>query len=251
MGKVLDDIRFQVQQEQKKLFTLLIDPDDLLDDNHAIDMAKKAEACGVDMLFFGGSLVSSSNAEHFLKLIQGTTDIPVILFPASPAHLVSGARAALFLSLISGRNPEYLIGHHVTAAPMLKNLGIEPVPTGYLLIGDTISTTAQYISHTLPIPSAKPDIAVATAMAGEMLGMQLIYMDAGSGAEKPVSEAMIRQVKAAINVPLIVGGGIRTAQAVQSGFDAGADIVVVGNAAFENEDLLQEISHIKKSAEIR
>jgi putative glycerol-1-phosphate prenyltransferase len=241
MAKILDSI-YQARAEGKKLLTLLIDPDSLQHADHVIDVIRKAEAASVDFIFFGGSLITKTEEFDSLKMIKEITSIPVILFPSSPAQIRSEADAILFLSLLSGRNPEYLIGHHVAAAPILKDSSLEILPTGYLLIGCGRPTTAEYVSGTQPIPYHKPGIAAATAMAGEMLGLKLIYLDGGSGADKAVSLEMISEVRKSTNLPLIVGGGIRSGEAARKAFEAGADMIVVGNGAEENPDLIRELS---------
>jgi putative glycerol-1-phosphate prenyltransferase len=168
----------------------------------------------------------------------------VVLFPGDNLQINSHADAILFLSLISGRNPDLLIGKHVISAPILKDSGIEVVSTGYMLIDGGTPTSVSYMSNTTPIPANKRDIAVCTAMAGEMLGLKLIFMDAGSGALNPVGENMISAVKKSIDIPLIVGGGIRSAEKAKAAFEAGADVVVVGNAIESNKDLIREIAQI-------
>jgi phosphoglycerol geranylgeranyltransferase len=246
LHNILNHITNQSLVEKKKLLALLIDPDDLVDDNHAIDLVHSAIENQVDYLFFGGSLIFSDKSSHYLKLIKGASSIPVIIFPANAAHLIPGADAVLFLSLISGRNPELLIGNHVIAAPVIKNLNLECLPTGYLLVGENSGTTAQYMSNTQPIPYNKPDIAAATALAGQYLGLQLIYMDAGSGAIQSISPEMTAMVKKTIDVPLVIGGGIKTVSTAEKLYQAGADMLVIGNGAFENGLLIQEIANLKK-----
>jgi putative glycerol-1-phosphate prenyltransferase len=157
-------------------------------------------------------------------------------------QLEPSADAILFLSLISGRNPELLIGQHVLAAPIIRNTKLEVVPTGYMLINSGKITSAAYISNTTPLPEDKYSLAACTAMAGEMLGLQTIYMDAGSGAEREISQKMIASVRKAVSVPLIVGGGINTAQKAHNALEAGADMIVIGNALEKNPELLIEIS---------
>ncbi|TAG57186.1 MAG: geranylgeranylglyceryl/heptaprenylglyceryl phosphate synthase, partial [Runella slithyformis] len=162
--------------------------------------------------------------------------------PGSSLHIEPTADAILLLSLISGRNPELLIGQHVIAAPILKRSGLEVLPTGYMLVESGRSTTVSYISNTTPIPHDKPSVAACTAMAGEMLGLQLMYLDAGSGAQKPVSAAMIAAVRQAVDTPIVVGGGINSIDKAYAALEAGADVIVVGNGIEENPDLLPEIA---------
>ncbi len=223
-----------------KKLSLLIDPDkfDKAKLLYQIDIANKSN---VDFIFLGGSLITNNGLELSINLIKENTDIPVVLFPGDGTHIHKDADAILFLSLISGRNSDFLIGNQVHTATKIREMSLESIPTGYMLIESGKLTAAQYMSNTIPIPHGKSDIAVATAVAGEMLGLKTIYMDAGSGADMPISSSMISKVKAAIDVPLIIGGGIRDAKTAKRIADAGADIIVVGNAAEDNPDIILEI----------
>ncbi len=225
----------------KKSFSVLIDPDKV--DIAGIDqLVQIATTSKVDYFFVGGSLVISNHLDECIRQIKSNCDIPVILFPGSPSQVSRYADALLYLSLISGRNPELLIGQHVISAPFVKKSGLEIIPTGYMVIDGGAPTTVSYISNASPIPSDKNEIAMCTAMAGEMLGMKLIYMDAGSGAKKPIEEAMIAKVASHIEVPLIVGGGITNAEKAYINCKAGADIIVVGNAIEKDLSLIKDIS---------
>lgn len=226
---------------QKKGFAVLIDPDKLEEQAllKTIEIAKNA---GVDFFFVGGSLVVTDTLDTVVTTLKKHCDIPVILFPGSPDQITPKADALLYLSLISGRNPELLIGQHVISAPFIRQSGLEVMPVGYMLIDGGTPTTVSYISNTHPIPSNKNDIAACTAMAGEMLGLKLIYMDAGSGAQKSIPTAMISQVAKYIQIPLIVGGGITTAEKAKENCSAGADIIVVGNAVEKDPALISEIA---------
>jgi putative glycerol-1-phosphate prenyltransferase len=175
-------------------------------------------------------------------MLKENAGLPVILFPGSSVHIDPSADAILFLSLISGRNPELLIGQHVVAAPVLKNNRLEVLPTGYMLINSGKTSSVAYMSNTTPIPEDKYSLAACTAMAGEMLGLKLIYLDAGSGAEREISARMINAVRKAVDVPLIVGGGLDTPQKAQNALQAGADILVIGNSLEKDPDLLIGIS---------
>ena len=197
---------------------------------------------GVDYFFIGGSLIVNNMLDQCLEDIKKTCDIPMILFPGNSFQLSYRADAVLFLSLISGRNAELLIGNHVLAAPYLKLSPLEILPTGYMLINGGRPTTVSYISNTTPIPAEKDDIALCTAVAGEMLGLKLIFMDAGSGAHTPVSTSMIESVSSAIQVPLIVGGGIRTPEKALANVQAGADVIVVGYAIEKDPILVKEMA---------
>ncbi len=225
----------------EKKFAVLIDPDKLklnsIDD--IVDMASKAK---VDYFYIGGSLIVNNMLDEVITEIKKKSQIPTILFPGNSYQLSYKADGILFLSLISGRNAELLIGNHVISAPYLKISGLEVISTGYMLIDGGISTTVQYISNTTPIPNTKYDIALSTALAGEMLGMKQIFMDAGSGAQYCVPEKMIEMVSSAVEVPLIVGGGIRSGEQAKKMVDAGADVIVVGNAIEKNPSLIFEIS---------
>jgi putative glycerol-1-phosphate prenyltransferase len=245
MEKIFDSI-VQAKAEGRKLLALLIDPDSIDHSDRLMDLLRKAENNSVDYIFFGGSLITRSDDIDALKMIKEISKIPVVLFPSSPAQIRDEADAILFLSLLSGRNPEFLIGHHVIAAPHLKKTRLEILPTGYLLVGCGRPTTAEYVSNTHPIPYHKPGIAAATAMAGEMLGLKLTYLDGGSGADKPVSAEMISEVRRAVGTPLLVGGGIRTPEAAAQAYEAGADMIVIGNGAEDNPDLISELRMVKE-----
>lgn len=231
----------KAKEKGQKKFVVLIDPDKLEHQNidQLINLANTAQ---VDSFFVGGSLMVSDILDHTISTIKEQCNIPVVLFPGSSLQLSYQADALLFLSLISGRNPELLIGKHVETAPFLKISPLEILSTGYMLIDGGVPTSVSYMSNTYPIPATKDDIAVCTAVAGELLGMKLIYMDAGSGAEKPISRSMIQRVSQAIEIPLIIGGGIRTAQKVLENVQAGADIIVVGNAVEKDPNLIIEMA---------
>jgi len=224
----------------KKLAVLLIDPDkhDEGSLKRTVDIANKA---GISFFLIGGSIISKSINDKIVTIKQ-CSKLPVFLFPGNLLQLCDQADGILFLSLISGRNPEFLIGNQVLAAPFLKNSQMEVIPTGYILIGTGQSTAVEYMSNTSPIPSNKPEIAVATALAGEMLGHKLIYLEGGSGADHIVNTQLIREVKQNITVPLVVGGGIRTPKQANEIFEAGADIIVIGNVAEEDPLAMFEIA---------
>lgn len=231
----------EAKSAKKSKFAVLIDPDKMSKNNMELTI-KTAIDAKVDFFFLGGSLVVNDNLDTWLKMIHQQSEIPSVLFPGSSLQLSLKADALLFLSLISGRNPELLIGKHVQVAPFLKMSQLDIIPTGYVLIDGGVQTTVQYISNTSPIPANKNDIAVCTAMAGEMLGLKTIYMDAGSGAINPISPSMIHDVSQSINIPLIVGGGIRNAEHATLAAQSGADVVVVGNAIEKSTQLIVEIS---------
>ncbi len=224
---------------KRKGFIWLIDPDKY-NGSQIASQSVIATTGRVDLIFTGGSLVFSP-VDSLITRIKSLTDIPVVLFPGSPLQLSNLADGILLLSLISGRNPDYLIGNHVISAPFLRESGVEIIPTGYLLVDGGRETSVSYISNSRPIPADKPDIAVATALAGEMLGLKVIYMDAGSGALNRISPAMIEAVASVISVPLIIGGGLRNPSDVRDAYAAGADAVVVGNAAEEESFSLEKM----------
>jgi geranylgeranylglyceryl phosphate synthase family protein len=224
----------------KKGFAVLLDPDKL--DPQSLDERIAAiKDSSVDYIFVGGSLISTDNMDMVLSKLSELSHIPKILFPGNSLHVHPKADGILLLSLISGRNAEFLIGQHVIAAPMLKRSGLDILPTGYILVDGGRPTTVSYISNTTPVPSDKPDVAAATALAGEMLGLKYIYLDSGSGALFPVREEMIRMVKNTVEIPVIVGGGMRTKEDIHKALSGGADIVVVGNAIEKNPDFLREV----------
>ena len=232
----------------RKGFAVLVDPDKLNPEKCAALMSRIKPA-HPDFIFIGGSLMTRDNLSSIVSIIKEMSDIPVIIFPGNPTQIEKKADGILFLSLISGRNPDFLIGSHVIAAPLLKDSGLEIIPTGYLLIESGIVTTANYMSGTLPIPAEKPEIAACTALAGQYLGLQVIYMDGGSGAQKTISSEMINLVAKTVDIPLIIGGGIRSVENAKRIFQAGADLIVVGNAAEnpENGDFLLQISTLASS----
>jgi phosphoglycerol geranylgeranyltransferase len=231
----------------RKAFAVLIDPDKVNDGNMPglIDLAVRAR---VDYFLVGGSLVISNYLDDCLQLIRRSCSIPTILFPGSPSQVSPYADALLYLSLISGRNPELLIGQHVISAPFVRKSGLEIISTGYMVVDGGAPTTVSYISNASPLPADKNEIAMCTAMAGEMLGMKLIYMDAGSGARKPITESMIHQVAKSIDAPLIIGGGITDPEKAYLNCRAGADVIVVGNAIEKDPSLILEMAAAVHSA---
>ncbi len=234
----------------RKSFAVLIDPDKV-NEQKITELSGLTAEANVEYLLVGGSLVISNHLDEVVKQIKRQCSIPVILFPGTPSQVSRYADALLYLSLISGRNPELLIGQHVISAPFVKQSGLEIISTGYMVIDGGAPTTVSYISNATPIPSNKNEIAMCTAMAGEMLGMKLIYMDAGSGAERPITEAMIAGVADAIEIPLVVGGGITDPEKAYLNCKAGADVIVVGNAIEKDLSLIKEISATVHSVPVR
>lgn len=228
-----------------KKIAVLLDPDKLKL-RHMESIIEKSIRNRIDYFFIGGSLIVIDMLDQLLQSIRNKCEIPMILFPGNSFQLSYKADALLLLSLISGRNPELLIGKHVMVAPYLKISPLEIIPTGYILIDGGKVSSVQYISNTAPIPADKNDIAACTALAGEMLGLKLIYLDAGSGANNPISSELISTVSAQIQVPLIVGGGIKDPAKIIENFKSGADLVVIGNAVEKNPNFIDEIGQIER-----
>ncbi|MBJ11066.1 MAG: geranylgeranylglyceryl/heptaprenylglyceryl phosphate synthase [Flavobacteriales bacterium] len=226
----------------KKLFAILIDPDKQ-SKKELKQIVEKAKSAKVDLFFVGGSLLTNDSLDSCLKTLKSESDIPVILFPGNAMQVNDKADAILFLSLISGRNAEMLIGKQVITAPILKQSSLEVLPTGYILIDSGKPTTVSYMSNTTPIPHEKNAVAACTAMAGEMLGLKCIFMDGGSGALNPISEKMIANVRQSVDTPLIIGGGINSGKKAAANCEAGADVIVVGNAIEKDENLIEEIAN--------
>ena len=230
------------RKANKKSFALLIDPDKQ-NKNQLLSIIKKANDAKTDYFFVGGSLLTNDSLDLCLNTLKENSTIPIVLFPGNAMQVNDKADGILFLSLISGRNAEMLIGKQVITAPILKQSSLEVLPTGYILIDSGKPTTVSYMSNTTPIPANKNTVAACTAMAGEMLGLKLIFMDGGSGAKSPISEAMIKEVRKSISVPLIIGGGINSGKKAIANCKAGADIIVVGNAIEKNKSLITEIAN--------
>jgi len=237
------------KQHGHKSFAVLIDPDKV--DNAKIEqLVRLALEAKVDYLFVGGSLLISNHLDECVSQIKAICDLPIVLFPGSSSQVSKYADALLYLSLISGRNAELLIGQHVVSAPFVRSSGLEIMPTGYMVIDGGAPTTVSYISNATPIPSDKNEIALCTAMAGEMLGMKLIYMDSGSGAKRPITESMIEMVARHIEIPLLVGGGINTPEKAYLNCKAGADVIVVGNAIEKDSSIIKEMAAAVHSAPV-
>jgi putative glycerol-1-phosphate prenyltransferase len=222
----------EAKSNGQKLLAVLLDPDKIVLENidHLIDKINQSPATHV---FVGGSIVQNAILEELISELKQKTSLPVILFPGDPSQISPQADAILFLSLLSGRNPDYLIEYQVQAAPILKKTNLEVISTGYILIESGNETAVARVSKTKPLSRENLDLVLATAQAGEMLGNQLIYLEAGSGAKQSVPTEMIEMVSQNIEIPVIVGGGIVDLQGIQKAYKAGADLVVIGTA-FEN-----------------
>ncbi|GAB4134974.1 MAG: geranylgeranylglyceryl/heptaprenylglyceryl phosphate synthase [Ignavibacteriales bacterium] len=251
--KVYEQIQNTIIKKGAAYF-ILIDPDKTFGERleKFIDECVKAD---VDGFLIGGSLMLNPNLSTEIEIIKKRCSLPVIIFPGSVSQLSPNADALLYISLISGRNADQIIGKHILAAPMIKKTGIEPISTGYILVESGSTTTAEYISGSKPIPRNKPEIAMATALAAEFMGMKMIYLEAGSGAKMSVPEEMIKLVSSNCSIPVIVGGGICDSKSARAKVNAGAKIIVTGNH-FENKSKWSELKefsdaiHFAKSWEI-
>ena len=209
-------------------FLVLIDPDRLSLET-IVEQAIKCEETGVDAILIGTSFMMGKGFDNYVEAVRDVVNIPVIIFPGEKSQVTDKADAILFLSLLSGRNPDLIIGEQIKSAPLVKAIGLEAVSTAYLLVDSGQITSVEFISNTKPIPSNKPEIAVAHAVAAEIFGMKLVYLEAGSGAERPVPDEMINAVASSIDIPVMVGGGIRNPETVAQKVASGASFVVVGN----------------------
>ncbi|UCC43565.1 MAG: geranylgeranylglyceryl/heptaprenylglyceryl phosphate synthase [Candidatus Zixiibacteriota bacterium] len=216
------------RRERGGCFFLLLDPD-RMDARKVIELSEAAMECGVDAILVGTSFMLHSNFSESIRRIKSVTELPVLIFPGSYTQVTSGADAILFTMLISGRNPQYLIDEQVKGAPMVKEAGIEVIPTGYMLIESGTLTSVQFISNTMPIPRGKPDIACAHALAAQYLGMKMVYLEAGSGAEQTVPVEMVRAVASYVDIPVMVGGGLESVEDCAARVEAGAANIVMGN----------------------
>ncbi len=233
MNNNLSNTISKVSESKKKQLAVLVDPDKSSTE-HIKTVCNNALKAKANFFLVGGSLLTDGDLDATVTELQKNSDLPVILFPGSSSQISVKADGILFLSLLSSRNPEMLIGQQVIAAPYLRKTNIEVIPTAYLLIDSGEQTTATYISNSQPIPANKSEIAACTALAGEYMGMSLIYLDGGSGAKNPVSAEMIAKVKSYTQNPLIIGGGINNIEKAKSAYEAGADVIVVGNAIEQN-----------------
>jgi putative glycerol-1-phosphate prenyltransferase len=232
-----DIIKSKVKNE--KLLAILLDPDKI-DLNNAEVLIEKINQSPATHIFIGGSLVENNIIDELISKIKENCVLPIVLFPGNPSQISNKADAILFLSLISGRNPDFLIGHQVKAAPILKKTELEIISTGYILIESGTETAVERVSKTTPLDRNNPDLALATAQAGEMLGNKLIYLEAGSGAKQAVPLEMIQLVSENIEIPLLVGGGIIDLQGIQKAYDSGADLVVIGTAFEKDVDFFNK-----------
>ena len=232
---------FSLHKNEQKL-ALLIDPDWAKDRVWLNETLDSLQYSNFNIILIGGSLVSDPRSiDSLIYDIKSKSDLPVYLFPGNAIQISKEADGILFISLISGRNPDYLIGQHVISAPLIKSYGLNVISTGYMIVGDS-NTSAHYMSQTQAIPHNKPDIALATALAGEMLGMKAIYIDGGSGPDRSPASSMIRNLSEEINIPIIVGGGIQTRKQIDLLFENGANLIVVGTAVEKNPKIVQTLN---------
>jgi phosphoglycerol geranylgeranyltransferase len=229
---------------QKANHLVLIDPD-RKNDSLIPDLVAEVNESGADAILVGGSLIMDSTFEERVKAIKNASDVPVILFPGASNQLTREADAILFMSLLSGRNPQYLIGEQVQAAPVVKHMGLETIPTGYLLMAGGSPTSVEFMSNSQPLPMDKPDIVVAHALAAQYLGMSVVYLEAGSGAQRSVSDEVIQSVSGELDIPVIVGGGIRRPEEAAAKARAGAQFIVTGTIfeQGENHGIMTAFAH--------
>jgi phosphoglycerol geranylgeranyltransferase len=240
---------YQLKNEGKKSLAVLIDPDQT--EQSVLNIAHLCQANSIDFVFVGGSLTTAGVLSEAIKNIKKNYFGKIYIFPGNEFMIDNNADGILFLSLLSGRNPEYLIGKQLVAAPILAASNLEVIPTAYLLIDGGKETSVSYVSNTKPIPADKPDIAMATALAGKMLGMHCIYLDAGSGALNPIPAKMISSVVKSVDLPLIVGGGIRNIESATNAYSAGADLIVIGNGAEDDRSIIEQIAAVRDSFSVK
>ncbi len=237
-----------VKNEKGAGFLVLLDPD-RMSVSEIVELAKKSEKGGADGFLVGSSLLLSTRFDEAVKEIKANVDVPVTIFPGNANQVSRYADAILFLSLISGRNPHLLIGEQVKAAPAIKEFGLEPIPTGYMIIESGGATSVQFMSDTQPIPKNKPDIAKVHALAAEYLGMKFVFLEAGSGAENSVPDVIIREVNDFVSIPIIVGGGLKDRDMAYNKVKSGASLVVIGNCLEKDDSIIKEFAeaiHINK-----
>jgi len=242
MKKTIFNYLLSVKEEKGAGYIVLIDPDKN-SEKSLEEKISKINECGVDAIFVGGSLILDNNCEKRVKMIKSLSKLPIIFFPGGISQLNKYYDAMLFMSILSGRNPHYLIGEQVIAAPIVKDLGIETIPTGYLIVDGGSNSSVQFMSGSNPIPIEKPDILVAHALAAQYLGKKIVYLESGSGAKNAIPNHLIEAVKRYIDIPIIVGGGIRTPESAYEKVQAGASFVVTGTAIEDdNTNIIKEFA---------
>lgn len=233
----------------EKSLAVLLDPENV-DTRRLEEIIEKIEASPITYIFVGGSTAGRKETAELIESIKRLTNIPVLIFPGDVSQLSSAADAVLFLSLVSGRNPDFLIGKHVESVSVLRSMDLEVIPTGYLLIANGKETAVESVTRTVPMPTQDVQAIVDTAKAAELLGMQCVYLEAGSGALRPISEEIIRAVRRELTVPLLVGGGIRTPQQVENAYKAGADMVIIGTAFEKDETFFENLELLNKASQL-
>lgn len=236
-------------QKRKGQIAVLIDPEKIESSKKLIELAEKARFAKVDYFFVGGSTVDRKDFENTVEILSNNTKIPIIIFPGDNQQLSSKADGLLYLSLLSGRNPDYLIGQHVSSAQEVINIGIEVIPTAYLLVDGGTKSSVAYVSQTTPIPRNQEKIAQNTALAGILQGKKVVYFDAGSGAKHPVPSTFLKNISNSTDAALIVGGGIRSAEQITQMKSAGANVIVIGNKIEEDIDFLLDIKNLNEKIE--
>lgn len=238
---------YDILIDKRQKVAILVDPDKMNSQEDLKPLLSKIKQLSPDFILIGGSTVAIDDFENCIRIVKKQVQIPILLFPGSSSQISALADGILFLTLISGRNPDFLISHQIESAPLIKKMNIETIPTGYLLIDGGKTSSVAYVSQTTPIPEDQISIAVNTSIAGEMLGLKALFLDAGSGAINPVSAKMIKAVKENTTLPLIVGGGIKTISQIKIALGAGADLVVIGNKVEEDENFLFDIKTLVSS----
>ena len=249
--KVFNKLR-EIAQKKGGGYLILIDPD-TRNNQELKEFVREICDRGVDAILIGGSLIINADFQESIRVVKENSTVPIIIFPGSVQQLSFKADAILYISLISGRNPNYLFGEHVIAAPYIRKMGIEPISTGYMLFESGRTTTAEFMSNTRPLPINKPEIAMAHALAAQYMGMSTIYMEAGSGADRSIPSEIVKAVSHYIDIPVITGGGIRTPEDARSKIEAGASFVVTGNVLDDSDNLslINEFAraiHIKENS---
>ena len=234
MKETIFNYLLSVKEDKGAGYIVLIDPDKN-SEKSLEEKISKINECGVDAIFVGGSLILDNNCEKRVKMIKSLSKVPIIFFPGGISQLNKYYDAMLFMSILSGRNPHYLIGEQVIAAPIVKDLRIETIPTGYLIVDGGSNSSVQFMSGSNPIPIEKPDILVAHALAAQYLGKKIVYLESGSGAKNPIPNHLLEAVKRYIDIPIIIGGGIRTPESAYEKVKAGASFIVTGTA-IENDN---------------
>ncbi len=246
--KIVDSLS-AIAQRRGGAYFVLIDPD-TRKGAELKDFVREICHQGADAILVGGSLIIDMDFQNSMKIVKENSSLPIIIFPGSVQQLSYDADAILYLSLISGRNPNYLFGEHVIAAPFIKKMGIEPISTGYMLFESGSMTTAEFMSNTKPLPINKPEIAMAHALAAQYFGMSVIYMEAGSGAKHSIPSPVVKAVSGYVDIPVIVGGGIRTPEDARSKIEAGASFIVTGNI-YDNSENIKLISEFSRAIHIK